>query len=211
MSVFQKKQVASAFPLEGATPDSVGGERYAQMVDRLLETKGDTHQVFVTSPGAGEGKSVTAVNLAYAFHARKIPVLLAELSFERPVFAEVFGPSPIPFGIADVLAMDMPLNSVVCELVDGLKVALASTTQYPKSLLVPGAAFDRLLSEARSSYAWTIFDAPPVEAMPQVASLAASVGIPLVVARAKETSSRALLKAIDRIDHAETIVVLNDI
>jgi Mrp family chromosome partitioning ATPase len=181
------------------------------MVDRLLEIKGSSHQVFVTSPGAGEGKSVTAVNLAYAFHARNIPVLLAELSFDRPVFAEIFGPSPIPFGLADVLAMDMPLNSVVCELVDGLKVALASTTQYPESLLVPGPAFDRLISEARDSYAWTIFDAPPADTMPQVASLAAAVGIPLVVARAKETSSRALLKTIARIDHAETIVVLNDL
>jgi Mrp family chromosome partitioning ATPase len=199
------------FPIHSAMPGSAEEEHYAQIVDRLLAMDSSSRQVLVTSPNAGEGKSVTAMNLAYAFHARGIPVLLAELSFERPVFAEVFGSSPTPFGIRDVLAIDMPLNSVVCELMDGLKVALAGSASYPQPLLVPGPAFDRLVSEARANYEWTIFDAPPVASIPDVTALAKAVGIPLVVARARETSSHSLLKAIERIDRAETTVVLNDV
>jgi succinoglycan biosynthesis transport protein ExoP len=206
---FQKD--SSSFPIQGAMPDTAGGEHYARMVDRLLAMKGTSGQVFVTSPDAGEGKSVTAVNLAYALHARNISVLLAELSFERPIFAKIFGGSPSPFGIQDVLAMNMPLSAVVCERMDGLKVALAGGTQVAEPGLEPGPAFDRLLSEVRESFEWTIFDAPPVASMPEIASsLAASTGIPLVVARARQTSSRALLDAIARIDHPETVVLLND-
>ncbi len=181
------------------------------MVDRLLAIEDSSHQVLVTSVGAGDGKTVTAVNLAYAFHARKIPVLLAELSFERPVFADIFGASLISFGVGDAIALGHPLDSVVCERVDGLKVALAGGTQYSPDALYPSSTFDQFLFEARTSYDWTILDGPAVESTPQIAALAKAVGITVVVARARETSSEDLLQAIACIDHPRTLVVLNDL
>jgi Mrp family chromosome partitioning ATPase len=205
-----RRDVAKFF-MQGSAPDSAGGIRYAQMVDRLLAIKDSSHQVLVTSADAGDGRSVTAVNLAYAFHVRNIPVLLAELSFERPVFADIFGPSPIFFGVGDAVALGHPLDSVVCERVDGLKVALAGETKYSSDSLYPSSTFDQFLFEARTAYDWTILDGPSVESAPQIASLAKAVGITVVVARARETPSEDLVRAIARINDPMTLVVLNDL
>jgi Mrp family chromosome partitioning ATPase len=154
---------------------------------------------------------VTAINLAYAFHVRGISVLLAELAFERPAFSEIFGASPLSLGLEDALALGSSLDEVVCERMDGLHVALASGTRYPQPVLTPGKAFDRVLAEARDAYQWTIFDGPSADALGDAAGLAAAIGTTIVVARAKETVSEALLKTVARIHHPQTLVVLNDV
>jgi Mrp family chromosome partitioning ATPase len=201
----------SSFPLYGSVPDSVEGKSFSRLVDRLLARTDLSQQVLVTSAGEGEGKSVTAINLAYAFHVRGISVLLAELAFERSSFSEVFGAPPSSLGMEDALALGAPLHEVVCERVDGLNVALASGTRYPQQLLAPGAALDRVLSEVRAAYTWTIFDGPSVDSMDDVAGVAAAIGTTIVVARAKETESRTLLKTIATINHPGTLVLLNDV
>ncbi len=203
--------LAARFPLFGAERDSAEGRVYAQIVDRLLDLEGSSQRVLVTSPGVGEGKSVTAVNLAYAFHARGISVLLAEFAFQRPIFADIFGPSPLPFGVEDAVALGTSLDAVVCERADGLSIALASGTRLEGGDLRPGPELDQTLLEASSSFAWTILDGPSVAEMEEAGSIAAAVGITLIVARAAETESKALLKAIERIHHPRTFVVLNDV
>lgn len=201
----------AAFPIEGDLADSSAGQRYAIMVQRLLAQSGSSRQVLVTSAGDGEGKTVTAVNLAFALHAHRIPVLLAEISFERPRFSEIFAPSPLSHGIEDVIAEGVPLPSIICVRDDNnLNVAMVKHRQATNDLLSPGPAFERLLQEARSSYEWTIFDAPSVGSLPHIRSLAASVGLVLMVARARQTRASALQQALVHIAHPRSMVLLND-
>ena len=200
-----------AFPIEGDLPHSHAGAHYARVLERLLARDGSSRQVLVTSAGDGEGKTVTAVNLAIAFRARRIPVLLAELSFKRPKFSEIFGPSPLPKGMEDVLAEGTPLQSTVYVLNDKkLSVAMVKKRQKTNNLLLPSPHLDLFLLDARSNYDWTIFDAASVESVPQIQSLAASVGTVLLVARAQHTRPDFLKEALTRIAHPQTLVLLND-
>jgi Mrp family chromosome partitioning ATPase len=208
--MIEVSKTAAKFPLYGADPETAAGKVYAQIVDQLLELEDSSQRVLVTSPGVGEGKSVTAVNLAYAFHARGISVLLAEFAFQRPVFAEIFGPSPIPFGVEDALALGTSLDSVVCERLDGLRIAMASGSRPEGGELGPGPALERTLHEARTSYDWTILDGPSVADLEDPAAVAAAVGITLMVTRAGETESKSLLKALARVQPSKTFVMLND-
>jgi Mrp family chromosome partitioning ATPase len=165
-----------------------------------------------SSAGEGEGKTVTAVNLAFAFHARRITVLLAELSFDRPKFAEVFGPSPLRKGIEDVILQGVSLQSTVCVRNDNnLSVAMVNRRQQNNELLSPGARLDNLLSEARSKYDWTILDAPSVKSSSDIKALAATVSLVLLVVRARQTRADELQFAVERIAHPNTLVLLNDI
>jgi Mrp family chromosome partitioning ATPase len=204
------KMSKDAFPIEGDLTHSRAGERYAEIVGHLL-ARGGSRQVLVTSAGKGEGKTVTAVNVAFAFHARRIPVLLAELSFERPKFAEVFGPSPLRKGIEDVIVEGVPLQSVVCVRNDNnLSVAMVNRRQETNNLLLPSARLDDLLFEAGSQYDWTILDAASVESSPDIKSFAAKVNLVLLVVRARQTKSDAVADALARIAHPNTLVLLND-
>jgi succinoglycan biosynthesis transport protein ExoP len=210
MSVQVKANVK--FPIEGDLTHSYAGERYAQIVDRLLTVGTPPQQLLVTSAGEGEGKTVTAVNLAFAFHARRITVLLAELSFDRPKFAEVFGPSPLRKGIEDVILQGVSLQSTVCVRNDNnLSVAMVNRRQQNNELLSPGARLDNLLSEARSKYDWTILDAPSVKSSSDIKALAATVSLVLLVVRARQTRADELQFAVERIAHPNTLVLLNDI
>jgi Mrp family chromosome partitioning ATPase len=202
MSVQVKANVK--FPIEGDLTHSYAGERYAQIVDRLLTVGTPPQQLLVTT--------VTAVNLAFAFHARRITVLLAELSFDRPKFAEVFGPSPLRKGIEDVILQGVSLQSTVCVRNDNnLSVAMVNRRQQNNELLSPGARLDNLLSEARSKYDWTILDAPSVKSSSDIKALAATVSLVLLVVRARQTRADELQFAVERIAHPNTLVLLNDI
>jgi succinoglycan biosynthesis transport protein ExoP len=209
MSVPVKANVK--FPIEGDLTHSHAGERYAQIVDRLLTVGPSPQQVLVTSAGKGEGKTVTAINLAFAFHARRIAVLIAELSFDRPKFAEVFGPSPLRKGIEDVILQGVPLQSTVCVRNDSnLSVAMVNRRQQSNELLNPGARLDNLLIEARSKYDWTILDTPSIGSSPDIKALAAKVNVVLLVVRARQTRANELQHALERIAHPNTLVLLND-
>ena len=198
------------FPIEGDLTHSDAGERYAQVVERLRARSGSSRQVLITSAGSDEGKTVTAVNLAFAFHASRIPVLLAELSFTRPAFSEIFSPSPSARGIEDVLADGVPLEATVCARVDNnLPVAMVKRRQPNDLLLSPSTSLTRLFAEASAHFEWTIFDGPSADSS-HIRTLAASVGLVLLVARARQTTTTKLEEALARIGHPHTMVLLND-
>jgi succinoglycan biosynthesis transport protein ExoP len=180
------------------------------VVERLLHQPTNFRQILVTSAGEQEGKTVTAVNLALAFHVRRVPILLAELSLRKPYFSQVFSPSPLPRGIEAVLAEGTPLESTICVRNDNnLRIAMVNQKQSTDDLLAPGERLDKLLRDARGNYDWTVFDAPSADT-PHIRTLAASVGLVLLVARAGHTRPTALRQAIEHIGNPNTMVLLND-
>ncbi len=116
----------SIIPLEGDLPFSPGGERYRELLDEILEQAPADRRIFITSPGNGDGKTVTAANLALALTARKKSVLLVELALDRPKLAGVFGAPPSRLGVNGVLAGQVTLDKIVCRRNDnGLNLAMA--------------------------------------------------------------------------------------
>lgn len=200
-----------SFPIEGDLTHSSAGECYAQVVDRLLALENTKKQVLITSPGSTEGKTVTAVNLALAFNARRIPVLLIELSFKKARFARIFSPTPLAKGIESVLSEGIPLiSTVVVRNDNGLSVAMVKNTQSSDDLIVPGPRLDQLLKDAEGQYLWTIIDAPSIASSSDIRSIAEQVGVVVLVARARKTRASSLKEAILKIAHPNLMVLLND-
>ncbi len=189
---------ARIYPLEGDLPYSDAGRCYAHVVDQILRRNPSAGQLLVTSPGRGDGKTVTAANLALAFQARHIPILLLELSLMEPQFSGIFGKSPRPWGVEDVLGGRTDLRSVVSICDDNqLHVATVDRAQQNEDALAPSVYLDRLLSDAKREYQWTIIDGPAVQS-PYFDTLVASVGMCLMVARSGRTEVELLKEAISR-------------
>ena len=204
-------KAAPAYPLEGDLMYSPAGRRYAYVVDRILARKSLSGQLLITSAVQDEGKTVTAANLALALHARRIPVLLVELSLMRPKFAEIFGDSPVRKGVEDVLGGRSDLHSVVCVRGDNnLHLAMVGRAQDSEERLAPSLHLDRLIEDARRDYQWTIFDGPAIESSPYICTLIGSIGLSLMVARARQTDRNSFYDAFSRISNHRPMVLLND-
>ena len=202
----------SIIPLEGDLPFSPGGERYRELLDEILEQAPAHRRIFVTSPGNGDGKTVTAANLALALTARKLSVLLVELALDRPKLAGVFGSPPSRLGINGVLSGQVTLDKIVCRRNDnGLNLAMADpapTRSQPDSLIL-GKPFELMLDAEQASYDWTIYDGPSVEASAQVTELARAIGFTLLVVR-KRSSVKLLRHALRKLDGVINLAILNN-
>jgi Mrp family chromosome partitioning ATPase len=199
-------------PLEGDLPFSPGGERYGELLDEILDEAPPDRRIFITSPGNGDGKTVTAANLALVLTARKRSVLLVELALDRPKFADVFGTPPSRLGVNAVLAGRISLDRIVCRRDDnGLNLAMAglSPTRSEPDSLILGKPFENMLEIAKASYDWTIYDGPSVEASVQVAELARAIGFTLLVVR-KRSSVKLLRRALQSLDGAINLAILNN-
>jgi Mrp family chromosome partitioning ATPase len=204
--------VDTVIPLEGDLPFSSGGERYKELLDEILEFAPADRRLFITSPGNGDGKTVTAANLALALTARKKSVLLVELALDRPKLADVFGSPPSRLGIRSVLSGQCTLAKVVCRRDDnGLNLAMAgpSPSRSEPDALILGRPFENMLATAKTSYDWTIYDGPSVEASAQVTELARAIGFTLLVVR-KRSPLKQLRRALRKLDGVINLAILNN-
>src|SRR5271165_6730991 len=71
-------------------PDGEAAHRYRDIVDEILARAWPRKRMAVTSPASGEGKTVTAVNLALALAEKGHSVFLVELTLMRPRYRYVF-------------------------------------------------------------------------------------------------------------------------
>ena len=208
---FLANATSTKFPLEGDLTHSAAGKSYAQVVDRILSRAPNAGKILVTSAGAQEGKTITAANLALAFHARRIPVLLVELSLVKPSLAEVFGEPPVRQGVEDVVKGRTDLRSVVCMRGDNnLNLAMVRRAQDNDDGLSPGTHLDQLFADAQRDFSWTIFDGPSIEASANICTLIKSIGLSVMVARARQTNKESFRAAYSRINTYRPMVLLND-
>ncbi len=119
----------------------------------------------VTSPGGGEGKSITAINLAQSISRDgNYTVLLVEANFRRPVFAEVFG-IELDYGLEDHFFSGMPLEKIMVNpSLPGLVLLPVKEPVTQSSELMTSQAMRAIVAEMKQRYAnrVVIFDLPPL-------------------------------------------------
>jgi capsular exopolysaccharide synthesis family protein len=195
-------------------PHSPVAEQYRAIRARITHEDGDAvRTVMVTSPGAREGKSVTAANLALAMAQEfQRQVVLVDADLRGPSVHALFGLEPGP-GLADVLAGEVPLEEALVHLPDfRLTLLSAGTAPHFPTELLGSAAMRRALDTLRARFDRVLLDLPSVMPLADVGTVAPLADGVVMVARAGVTQRPALDQALAALeDHRVLGVVLNEV
>ena len=188
---------------------------------RMLRTqvmqRMDAHgwrSVAVLSPGADDGKTTTAVNLAISLaNDRHHTVLLIDCDLKRPGVAGMFGLT-VPQGVDDVLRGDAQLSECLHhpEPFERLVVLPARGPLENSSEALAGPQGRSLVGDVRGRYPEriVIFDLPPVLGCDDALAFLPQVECALVVVAEQATRREDLLRCMELIRNTPVLgTVLN--
>lgn len=193
-------------------PASFAAEQYQGLrltVERLARAR-DVKAIAVSSPAAGDGKTVTAINLAAALaRGSDDRVLLVDADLRRPSIARLLAiPGAAP-GLADVLGSGRSVAEVI-RTVEGctLDVVPAGTPGAGISEILQSARLDAFLREVRQRYAYIVVDTPPLLPVFDAALIARSVDGVLMVVTADRTPRKLLGEALNMLDASKVLGIV---
>lgn len=186
-------------------PASAEAERYRSLryAVELIHTPGECTVVGICSPIPGDGKSITAINLAGALSQDpKARVLLMEADLRRPsVTIEdhlALNDAKAPGLVAAVQSPKLGLTDVVRRITEfNFDVLRAGGQPSAPYELLSSPRFGELLAATRVQYDYVILDAPPVIPVPDCRLIAKFVDGFLVVVAAHRTPRAALEETLN--------------
>jgi protein-tyrosine kinase len=166
--------------------------------------------VMVTSAMVGEGKTLTASNVAMTLsQSYKKEVLLVDADFRRPSVHAVFGIPPYP-GLAESLTAEQNQKIRVRLVSSGLGVLTGGRPTSDPIAALTSERMRQLVQEARNTFDWVILDTPPVALLTDASLVSAMTDGALLVVKAGETPSDLVERAVQAVGRERTLgVVLN--
>lgn len=195
-------------------PASLEADQYRTLrhsVERLRRDSG--FQVFaITSAGAGDGKTVTTLNLAGSLaQSPETRVLLVDGDLHRRAVAEYLGLARLRApGLAEaILNQEYGLAQAVRRL-DSLNVSVlpAGDAQTRPYELLASPRIEGLLGEARRLYDYVLIDTPPVVPLADCRLLGRWVDGFIVVVAAHKTPRKLLAEALSLLEPAKVLGVV---
>jgi capsular exopolysaccharide synthesis family protein len=197
-----------------ASTDAVAAEQYRALRTRILNADplSPINVVMITSPGRGEGKTLTAGNLGLAMAQewqRRICIVDADL--RHPQMHRIFGLPEGP-GLCDVLAGRATIEEALVTLEEHqITILPAGNVPAHPAELLGTTAMRRTLDTLRSQFDRVVVDAPAAAPLADVSILAPLVDRVLIVVRAGVTTKPAIHEAVSSIDSSKLLgFVLNE-
>ncbi len=185
-------------------PNSPAAEQYRKLRAQIFKSTVNTNMnsLLVTSSHAGEGKTVTAINLAVAMaQAIDHTVLLIDADLRKPSVHTYLGLKP-QFGLSDCLQSKAQLSEALIKTGVGKLVVLpaGNPPENPAELLASEKMKD-LMKEVKNRYydRYVIFDSSPLLEAADVINVGGSVDGIIFVIQALLTSSQSATKALTMI------------
>ncbi|HEX6535563.1 MAG TPA: polysaccharide biosynthesis tyrosine autokinase [Gemmatimonadaceae bacterium] len=168
----------------------------------------------ISSPGAGDGKSLVSSNLALSFAEAGYRTVLVDGDTRRGQLHAMFGANRRP-GLLDFLGGDAPLEAVLRGSThEKLTLIPCGTRRHRGPELLHSQAMVQLMTELRARFDVIIVDSPPLGAGVDPFVLGTATGNMLVVLRTGTTDRKmaeAKLKLLERLPIRLLGAVLNDI
>ena len=181
---------------------SFAAEQYQGLrltLERLGHGRG-AQALAVTSPAAGDGKTVTAINLAGTLaRGSDARVLLIDADLRRPTVASQLALDVTAKGLTDALTDERTALEDVTTTLEpfNLSVIPAGTGHGAVHQMLRSTRMERLLKEARERYDFIVLDTPPLLPVFDSALLAKFVDGVLMVVSANRTPRKLLGEALN--------------
>ncbi|PWB48692.1 MAG: hypothetical protein C3F12_00995 [Candidatus Methylomirabilota bacterium] len=198
-------------------PTSFEAEQYRalrHLIEQMRLTKGIS-VVGVSSPSVGDGKTITAINLAGSLaQGPKTRVLLVETDLRRPSLARYLGLGHRHgSGLVDaILKPDLPLEVHLMSCPQfNLTVLPAGHPQLTSYELLNSPRFDALLDEIRKQYDYVVLDTPPLIPLSDCRLIMKMVDTLILVVAAHQTPRKLVEEALNLLDPAKVLgIVFNN-
>ncbi|MGD8639607.1 MAG: AAA family ATPase [Gammaproteobacteria bacterium] len=208
--VFKKNRI-----IANSDDGSPVSNAYKMLRTRLLQQikKNQWNTIGITSPGIGEGKTLTAVNLALSLAVEgNHTVLLADFDLRYPSVASKFDYEP-EYDLSHYLFEGVPLSDVLFNPSIERLVVLPGGRRIPNSSeTLVSAEVSQLVQDIKSRYASRIiiFDLPPLLATDDVLAFSPLLDAALLVVEDGKTRQEELSRSLEMLQSVEVAgVVLN--
>jgi protein-tyrosine kinase len=187
-------------------------EQYRRLAAALHQAQSSTgcKVVLLTSAVAGEGKTLTAANLALTLsESYERRVLLIDADFRRPSLHDLFQ-VPNVSGLNECLTADADRKLTIVDLSPRLSLVPAGRpNQDPMGGLTSGR-MQRIVAEAAARFDWVLLDTPPVGLITDANLLATMTDVAVLVVQANRTPCALIQRSIESVGRERIIgVVLN--
>jgi len=156
--------------------------------------------ILVTSSVPGEGKSTSAINLAYSFGQLE-RVLLIDCDMRRPTIAKTVGLDKDAPGLSNlILRTSSPRNCIHPRIFDGAVDVLPSgvTPEHPLEVL-SSRRFEKLLEQLGEHYDRIIIDCAPTQAVSDALMLSRLCDAVVYVVKSHDTSIDVVKRGLQRL------------
>ncbi len=203
-AVLEKNKIISGFE----TDEKTGAYKLlrTQVLHRMREN--DWKSLAITSPGDGEGRTLTAINLAINL-ARDVnhTVLLVDLDMRKPDIAKYLGFNA-RVGIDDCLLDNVPVEEALVNPGIERLVVLPCRNPFSSSSELLSSPSMRILAEdlkSRYPERLVIFDLPPLLARDDLLAFSPHVDSVLLISREGKTCKADLQRSMEMLNTVNVV------
>jgi capsular exopolysaccharide synthesis family protein len=194
-------------------PRSAYCEQFRSLRTRVLQAgERKKMQAFViTSAGVAEGKTLTALNLAWLLaQTDGVRALIIDSDLRQPCATDYLGIED-RVGLSEVLAGEVTLQEAIVRLDPaGLHLLPGGEARDDVAELLSGPKFGYILAELRRMFDYIIIDAPPLGIFTDANVLINKADGALLVVRSGKTRYAALDRLVEQLPRERMLgVVLN--
>ena len=194
-------------------PSSFESEQYRRIRQQIEEmrARSGVRTIALTSAVAGDGKTLTSLNLALTLaRGRGNKVLLIDMDLRRPTIAKVLGISVNHGGFSGLL--ENPKGRLIdyVQPVPGSELSVIPTKVCKSDTyeVLASPRFVQVLEEARAQFDYVIIDTPPVVPVPDTTLIHRHVDGYLVVVSAHRTPRKLLGEALNMLSPAAVLGIV---
>ena len=186
-------------------------DAYRTLRTRLTkrQVKNGLRSLAVSSAAQGEGKTLTAFNLALCYaRMENFPVLVVDADLRSQGMSRLLG-EPTSGGLAQILEGGCDYTSAIVGTDCGRLYALpaGSTTSSPPELF-SGPKWSEFMGWATETFRLVIVDSPPILNMADFELLMAACDSAILVVRSRKTTSASLSRTFAEVDPTKLIGVV---
>jgi tyrosine-protein kinase Etk/Wzc len=197
-------------------PRSPIAESYRSLRSSLMyTTKNNQSTIMVSSPGPGEGKTTTIINLAITYANMGKKTILIDGDLRKPVLHKVFN-SNNKKGLTHYLSgIEEERNNIINNTeVNNLKIIYSGVIPPNPSELLGSEVMNSLVDKLKNDFDIILFDAPPVLAVTDAVVLSRLIDQFILVVRFGSTDKDSInhtLVSLANVNRPLTGIVFNDL
>jgi Mrp family chromosome partitioning ATPase len=209
-TVTQKRTTASRLVF-ATDPLGLAAEQYKILRRMLMNSHPEGGAMLVTSPGRGEGKTLTAVNLAWALASGGEDTCVVDLAFRSPALMKTLGVAGADTCPDRVLTNIDDVTKAVCKVADtSLQLLATSGRADPLGRCFSPDLVGPAIQELKTHFKWLVLDCASAIPASDIPNLMPHVDGALLIVRPGMTIKSLIAPCLEIIGPKLWGVVMND-